>query len=261
MSKGLLAAQVNTDDLQATSAQGSNTGESCSPMVLAPHMNSTHSLRPRSQLSHCTPARWLQIYPYKRAVPSHLHGFSSKASLESGQRLHVFFHKYLLSTWCRNISCVLPRAAPFLHRRKRLRFQPASLRPTSPALDSFLEQDHYLEAFLLSLLLTSTLSFLHLTASTRFQISTRWEGCDEFPFSFILMLVCVLVPFEDGSGDKDRKSHVFNFLFLRTCWHICIFKIVQHIRIRPAVYHICSSFCMVWQCWHIHTCSDKLGGS
>lgn len=125
-----------------------------SPPVLASHMNSTNSLGPQSQLSHCTPARWLQIHPYKRAVPQDLHSFPSQASLKSGQRLHVFFHKYLLRIWCRNIYDVLPPAAPSPHGRKRLCFQPATLWPTSPALDSFLEQNP--EAFLLSLLLTSS---------------------------------------------------------------------------------------------------------
>lgn len=166
MSEGLLGGQVNTDDLQTASAPGSNTGESCSPLLLRSLLPTwtllTHGGRDPSwatahQQGGCRYAH------NKRAFPSDLHSFAPKASLKPGQRLHVFFHKYLLSTWCRNTSCALPRAAPSLHRRKRLCFQPATVWPTSLTLESFLEQNHYPEAFLLSLLLTTStkLPLLH----------------------------------------------------------------------------------------------------
>lgn len=95
---------------------------------------------------------------------------------------------------------------------------------TSPTLDSFLQNTCYLENFLPSLpaaLSSSTLQLQH-----NFKFFTEEVGCVWWvPFSFHFNASFQSwVPFEDGSGDKDRKTHVFNSLFLRTCWCIFTYK-------------------------------------
>lgn len=247
MSEGLLGGHVNTDDVQATCAQGSNAGESCPPLLLQ-FLLPTWTPRTHWGLN----PSWATAHQQCGCGYTHSGGqfahtcivYHQKPYFSQGRGCMSFFHKYLLRTWCRKTSCVMPWAAPSLHGRKRLRFQPATIWPTSPALDSFLEQNLYPEASLLSLYLTRSTK-LPPPYSFNGLLLLQGVGNDDSPFSFVLMLVSSLDFLSKMTIGRRTGKDVFNSLFWRTCWHIYILQIVHHIRVRPAACPICSSFCVV----------------
>lgn len=156
-----------------------------SPVVLAP-WHECLSLTPSWATTH-----QLQMHPYKRAVLSDLHGFPSKGSFKSGQRLNIFFHKYLLSTWCRNVPSVLPWAASSPHRRKTLFFITCHILAHQSSTWLLSKTGSAITQKLSFCPCSLLLSFLCLTASTfRF----LWWVCvwDRFLYYFIFMLLSSL---------------------------------------------------------------------
>lgn len=74
----------------------------------------------------------------------------------------------------RLVSCL---ALPLLYTEEKVFVCKLQLWFTSPTLDSFLEKDCYQKLSFYPCFLPAALSFLYLTPSTQFQVSTKDVGC------------------------------------------------------------------------------------